>query len=61
MAPYHLWGATALTRAHIPRSAVRLRAILVIVSVVLSVLLIGMASGRPVHTISRFVCMGCER
>jgi len=20
-----------------------------------------MASGRPVHTISRFVCMGCER
>ena len=25
------------------------------------VLLIGMASDRPVHTISRFVCMGCKR
>ena len=49
---------TALTRAHQARSAVRLGAIRVIVSVVL---LISMASGRPVHTISRFVCMGCER
>ena len=42
----------ALTRAHMPRSAVRLGAIQVIVSVVL---LMSMASGRKVHTISRFV------
>ena len=41
-----------------PRSAVRLGAIRVVVS---AVLLMSMASGRPVHTISRFVCMGCER
>ena len=42
------------------RSALRLGAIRVIVS---AVLLMRMASGRPVHTISssRFVCMGCER
>ena len=26
-----------------------------------AVLFMSMASGRPVHTISRFVCMGCER
>ena len=49
---------TALTRARTPRSAVRLGAIGVIVS---AVLLMSMASGRPVHTISRFICMGCER
>ena len=41
-----------------PGSAVRLGAIRVVVS---AVLLMSMASGRPVHTISRFVCMGCER
>ena len=41
-----------------PGSAVRLGAIRVIVS---AVLFMSMASGRPVHTISRFVCMGCER
>ena len=39
-------------------SAVRLGAIRVVVS---AVLVMSMASGRPVHTISRFVCMGCER
>ena len=39
-------------------SAVRLGAIRVVVS---AVLVMRMASGRPVHTISRFVCMGCER
>ena len=43
---------------HMPRSAVRLGAIRVLVS---AVLLMSMASGRPVHTISRFICMGCER
>ena len=26
-----------------------------------AVLVMSMASGRPVHTISRFVCIGCER
>ena len=26
-----------------------------------AVLVMSMASGRPVHTISRFLCMGCER
>ena len=26
-----------------------------------AVLFMSMASGRPVHTISRFVCMGCEQ
>ena len=41
-----------------PGSAVRLGAIRVLVS---AVFLMSMASGRPVHTISRFVCMGCER
>ena len=41
-----------------PGSAVRLGAIRVVVS---AVLFMSMASGRPVHTISRFVCMGCER
>ena len=41
-----------------PGSAVRLGAIRVLVG---AVFLIGMASCRPVHTISRFVCMGCER
>ena len=41
-----------------PGSAVRLGAIRVVVS---AVLVMSMASGRPVHTISRFVCMGCER
>ena len=39
-------------------SAVRLGAIRVVVS---AVLVMSMASSRPVHTISRFVCMGCER
>ena len=39
-------------------SAVRLGAIRVVVS---AVLFMSMGSGRPVHTISRFVCMGCER
>ena len=43
---------------HGPLSAVRLGAIRVVVS---AVLVMSMASGRPVHTISRFVCMGCER
>ena len=41
-----------------PGSAVRLGAIRVLVS---AVFLMSMASSRPVHTISRFVCMGCER
>ena len=41
-----------------PGSAVRLGAIRVVVS---AVLVMSMASGRPLHTISRFVCMGCER
>ena len=41
-----------------PESAVLLGAIRVVVS---AVLFMRMASGRPVHTISRFVCMGCER
>jgi len=41
-----------------PGSAVLLGAIRVVVS---AVLVMSMASGRPVHTISRFVCMGCER
>ena len=41
-----------------PGSAVRLGAIRVLVS---AAFLMRMASGRPVHTISRFVCMGCER
>ena len=41
-----------------PGSAVRLGAIRVVVS---AVLFMSMASGRQVHTISRFVCMGCER
>ena len=39
-------------------SAVRLGAIRGVVS---AVLFMSMASGRQVHTISRFVCMGCER
>jgi len=41
-----------------PGSAVRLGAIRVLVS---AAFLMSMASGRPVHTISRFVCIGCER
>ena len=41
-----------------PGSAVRLGAIRVLVS---GVLLMSMASSRPVHTISRFVCIACER
>ena len=41
-----------------PGSAVRLGAIRVIVS---AVLVMSMASGRPVCTISRFVCMGCKQ
>ena len=41
-----------------PRSAVRLGAIRVLAS---AVFLMSTASGSPVHTISRFVCMGCER
>ena len=51
---------TALRRAHMPRSAVRVGAIQVIVGVVL---LMSMASCRQAHTMSRFVCMpvGCER
>jgi len=41
-----------------PGSAVRLGAIRVLVS---AAFLMSMASGRPMHTISRFVCIGCER
>ena len=43
---------------HGPLIAVRLGAIRVLLS---AVLFMSMASGRLVHTISRFVCMGCER
>ena len=46
------------TGPNAPRSAVRLGAIRVIV---IAVLLMSMASGRAVQTISRFVCMGCQR
>jgi len=62
MAPFKSCGRTnqldSTDTGRMPRSAVRLGAIRVLVS---AVLLISMASGRPVHTISRFVCMGCER
>ena len=40
-----------------PGSPVRLGAIQVLVS---AAFWMSMASGRPVHTILRFVCMGCE-
>ena len=62
MAPFKSCGRTnqldSTDTGRMPRSAVRLGAIRVLES---AVLLISMASGRPVHTISRFVCMGCER
>ena len=62
MAPFKL--SACLDKLHstctgrMPGSAVRLGAIRVLVS---AVFFMSMASGRPVHTISRFVCMGCER
>ena len=62
MAPFKSCGRTikldSTDTGRMPRSAVRLGAIRVLVS---AVLLMSMASGRPVHTISRFVCTGCER
>jgi len=62
MAPFksrrRMFKLDSTDTGRMPRSAVRLGAIRVVVS---AVLLMSMASGRPVHTISRFVCMGCER
>ena len=62
MAPFKLSACRdkldSTCTGRMPGSAVPLRAIRVIVS---AVLFMSMASGRPVHTISRFVCMGCER
>ena len=62
MSPYKLSARRdkldSTCTGRMPGSAVRLGAIRVLVS---AVFLMSMASGRPVHTISRFVCMGCER